>query len=299
MVGWTHIFEHVASTPHRGPTMHHLKFLKLSAAIILAGVGALASVGAAADEVNMWDGQWHVGTTGYLWLPFMYTTVQLPPIAGGGNPTIETQPSDYLKYVQAGLMLQATVQKGDVGIWTDFVYMNLSGGVTRTRQIGLPGGDPLLAVNTSIDVGLRASVWTLAPSFTVMRNDFGNLDILTGFRYTSAKVSLSYELTAPPTGFLRGGGIWPTFSSTDIIAGVKGSLRLSPDGKWFLPYEADIGVGSENWEWNAIVGVGYRFHWGDVSLVVRNLNYHRSKDGDPVIQTIRMTGPALAATFRW
>jgi hypothetical protein len=274
-------------------------FLKLSAATILASVGVLTSAGAAADDVNMWDGQWHVGVTGYVWVPFMYTTVQLPPIAGGGNPTIETQPSDYLKYVQAGLMLQGTVQKGDIGIWTDLVYMNLSGSVSHTREIGLPGGDPLLTVNRSIDSGLRASIWTLAPSFTVLHNDIGNLDILTGFRYLSAKVSLSYEFDAPPTGFLRGGGLWPTFSSMDIIGGVKGSLRLSPDGKWFLPSGADIGIGSENWTWNAIVGVGYRFHWGDVTLAVRNLNYHRSKEDAPIIQTIRMTGPALAATMRW
>jgi hypothetical protein len=279
--------------------MHYPKFFKLSAAAILASVGALASVSAAADEVNMWDGQWHASLTGYLWVPFMYSTAQLPPIAGGGNPTIEIQPSQYLKYVQAGLMLQGAVQKGDVGVWTDLVYLNLSGSVSHFKQIGLPGGDPLLTVNTTLDSGIRAAIWTLAPSFTVMHNDFGNLDILTGFRYTSARVSMSYELTAPPTAFTRGGGLWPSFDSTDIIAGVKGSVRLSSDGKWYLPYEADMGVGSENWTWNAIVGVGYRFHWGDVTLAVRNLNYHRSKEGDPVIQTIRMTGPALAATLRW
>src|SRR5277367_3958739 len=95
--------------PHRDPTMHYPKFLKFGAAAFIVGVGALSSVSAAADEVDMWDGQWHVGVTGYLWLPFLYSTVQLPPAAGGGNPTIETQPSQYLKYVQAGLMLQGTV----------------------------------------------------------------------------------------------------------------------------------------------------------------------------------------------
>jgi hypothetical protein len=77
----------------------------------------------------------------YNWMPFMYSTVQLPPIAGGGKPTIETQPSQYLKYLQAPLFLDGTVRKGDWGLWTDFIYVNLQAGPTHTREIGLPGGD--------------------------------------------------------------------------------------------------------------------------------------------------------------
>jgi hypothetical protein len=41
----------------------------------------------------MWDGQWHVDATLYAWAPYICTTAQLPPVAGGGNPTVETTPS--------------------------------------------------------------------------------------------------------------------------------------------------------------------------------------------------------------
>jgi len=277
--------------------MQKINSLKIGVAAFIVSLGALASGKAWSDDVNMWDGQWHFGTTVYLWLPFMYTTVQLPPAAGGGERTIETQPSQYLKYVETGALFQVTVQKGDWGLWTDLVYLNLSASPSHTRQIGLPGGSNTLPVTLALEGGMRMAMWTLAPTYTVMNNDIGTLDVMAGLRYSSARVSLSYELTAPPTRLMRGGGFWPTTDSTDGLIGVKGTLRLSSDGKWFLPYEADVGDGNKNWQWNAFLGAGYRFHWGDVSLAVRNLTYYRT--GDVSIDKVRMTGALLGATFRW
>jgi len=284
--------------------MRNMKFLKLAIAASILGLGALESASVAAqdviavaDGINMWDGQWHFDATGYGWVPWMYPTVQIPAIAGGGNPTIETQPSQYLKYVEGGVMLQGTIRKGDWNLWTDLVYFNLQASPTHTRQIGLPGGDPLLAVERTVDVGARMAIWTLAPAYTVMNNDIGTLDVMVGLRYTSLRVNLAYEFTAPPTALMKGGGFWPTSDSTDGLIGVKGSLRLSRDGKWYLPYEADVGDGNKNWQYNAFLGVGYHFHWGDVALAVRNLTYQITDR--PILEKIRMTGPAIGATFRW
>src|SRR5579864_8783386 len=125
--------------------VQHINVLKsgLTAAVIF--LGAIAARPSAAQEVDMWDGQWHFDSTIYGWVPFMYTTVQLPPAAGGGNPTIETQPSEYLKYLQMAVLIQGTIQKGNWGLWTDLVYLNLQASPSHTKQIGLPGGDPLLA----------------------------------------------------------------------------------------------------------------------------------------------------------
>ncbi len=231
----------------------------------------------------------------------MYVTTQLPPIAGGGNPTTEIQPSQYLKYVKMGAEFDASVRKGDWGLWTDLVYLNLENSATHERVINLPGllpGAPAaLPLIRTTETGLRAAVWTLAPTYTVMNNDVGTLDVLVGLRYTSVRVSFSYNFTAPPTRLERGGGFWPTADSTEGIIGIKGALRLSSDGKWFLPYEADVGDGSKNWSYNAFVGAGYHFHWGDIALGVRNLTYNLSDR--PILEKARLTGPILGASFRW
>lgn len=35
-------------------------------------------------------------------------------------------------------------------------------------------------------------------------------------------------------------------------------------GQWFVPYHFDIGVGESTLTWQAAVGLGYAFRWGDV-----------------------------------
>jgi len=120
---------------------------------------------------------------------------------------------------------------------------------------------------------------------------------MVGLRYASLRLSIAYEFTAPPTPLMRGGGFWPTADSTDGLVGVKGALRLSHDGKWYLPYEADVADGNKNWNYNLMAGAGYHFHWGDVVLGVRNLTYNLSDN--PILDKVRFTGPALGATFRW
>jgi hypothetical protein len=280
--------------------------VKLGVIAFIVSFGALGSgraaaqdviAGASTDGVNMWDGQWHFDLNLYGWVPFIYSTVQLPPIAGGGNPTIETEPSQYLKYVKAGALLDGSVQKGDWGIWTDLLYLNLESSPTHTKQIGLPGVDATVPVSLTLNSDVRAAIWSLTPSYTVVHNDTGNLDLIAGFRYVSLRLSLAYELSVPPLHLARGGGFWPNADATDAIVGVKGSLRLSKDGKWFLPYEADVGDGNKNWQWNAILGVGYHFHWGAVTLGCRNFTYNRT--GDVIVQKERFTGPVFGAMLRW
>jgi len=277
--------------------MQYVKNLKLGVAAFITALVALAAGSAVAEDVNMWDGQWHFDVSPYAWVPWLYTTVQVPPIAGGGNPTIDTQPHQYLKYVEGGALFEATVRKGDWSLWTDFVFLNLQASPTHVREIGLPGGLPTLPVTRTIDSGVRAAIWTLAPSYTVMNNDVGTLDVMVGLRYTSVRISLAYEFTAPPLPIMVGGGFWPTTDSTDGLVGIKGALRVPNEAKWFLPYEADVADGNKNWQYNIMGGVGYHFHWGDVVLAVRNLTYNLSDR--PILEKIRMTGPVLGATFRW
>jgi hypothetical protein len=290
-----------------GQFMQHVKILKLAVAAFILGLGALASARVSAEDViavadgNKWDGQWHFDATLYGWVPFMYTTVNIPAIAGGGTQTVETQPSQYLKYVKMGALFDGAIQKGDWGLWTDFVYLNLGTTETHTRQIGLPGGlDPGLAVDRTIDGAVRIAIWTLAPSYTVVHNDIGSLDVLAGLRYTSVRLSFAYnfDLVSPPVPNVAGGGFWPTRDSTIGLVGAKGHLNLGSDGKWFIPYLLDVGEGNKNWQWEAFGGAGYHFHWGDVTLGLRNLEY-RTTDNQVLINKVRMTGVTFGATFHF
>ncbi|MCC6136447.1 MAG: hypothetical protein LM550_05420 [Candidatus Contendobacter sp.] len=55
---------------------------------------------------------------------------------------------------------------------------------------------------------------------------------------------------------------------------MRGAVNLGDGDDWFLPYYPDIGAGNySNWIWQGWAGVGYRFDWGDLVLVYRNLSY--------------------------
>lgn len=73
------------------------------------------------------------------------------------------------------------------------VYLNLVSNNTHLQQVGLPGVSSTLPGSITLDSGLRLVIWTLAPSYTVMRNDVATLDVMAGIRYTSLRVSIAYE----------------------------------------------------------------------------------------------------------
>lgn len=79
----------------------------------------------------------------------------------------------------------------------------------------------------------------------------------------------------------------------DGIIGARGRLAL--DDRWFVPYYVDFGAGDSNWTSQAMVGLGYGFRWGDVTLAVRSLSYEFDEND----VDLRMTRPALGVAFRW
>jgi hypothetical protein len=155
-----------------------------------------------------------------------------------------------------------------------------------------------LPLNEDVNLGLRATILTVAGSFTVARNDSGTLDLLGGVQYAGIRNSLDWNYSGPNGVLASSGSVSQSVNLWDAIVGVRGRVKLSDDGAWFLPYEADIGAGNaSNWTWQAYAGVGYRFGWGDLTLAFRNLSY--SQNGDRHLQDLSLTGPLLGVTFHW
>ena len=95
-------------------------------------------------------------------------------------------------------------------------------------------------------------------SYTIDRTRLGNFDLLGGFRYATLKTSLDWNFAGPNGILSQSGGVSDKLNLYDGIVGFRGAVSLSPDGKWYLPYYADIGAGNDsNWTWQAYAGVGY------------------------------------------
>ena len=67
---------------------------------------------AAAEEVNMFDGQWRANARIYGWFPNMNTTFKVPAVVEGGTATVEVKPSSYFSDLQFAAMLAGELRKG-------------------------------------------------------------------------------------------------------------------------------------------------------------------------------------------
>lgn len=274
-------------------------------AAAVAALGLLAAcTSASAADVDMYDGNTHYSITPYLWFPGIRGTFNftLPPAAINRPPSESTSgqvnPSSYLSDLQFAIMLAGEVRKGDWALATDFIYLDLASLQSKLGSVQGPGGRVDIPINADVNLGLRGLVWTLIGSRTMVRNDSGTLDALAGFRYAGIHSSLDWNAATGGGLFTRGGSTSANLDLYDGIVGVRGRVRLTSDGSWFMPYYADIGAGNQsNWTWQAYIGLGYKFGWGDVALTFRNLSYNQGSNR--TLESLDLTGPALSASFRW
>jgi hypothetical protein len=183
-------------------------------------------------------------------------------------------------------------------LFTDIVYADISSLSSKVRTIHTPGGDIHPEVDINVNVGLKATIWTLGAGYTVARSDQGSLDIFAGAHYAGIEGSLGVNAFGPDGIFGKSVSTSDKANLWAGIVGVNGALRLSDDGKWYMPYEADVGAGSKSLtSFNGILGVGYKFGWGDVVVAWRYLNYNLNSSGP--VEKLIMSGPAFGARFSW
>lgn len=268
---------------------------------VAAALGALslvAAMPASADEsqspINMFDGQWHFSVTPYAWIPTIYTSATYRPVGlfDGVTANMHSTIGDYLGDLSFAFFITGEARKGDWSMFTDYIYLKMKGQDSGVRPNPVlravdPGSIPYDAA-----MDLSANVWTLAVGYTGWRSNTGNLDVFAGTRLFNLNTSLNFSVL----GVARSLDASTTMNKWDGIVGIRGRVNLGDDGKWFMPYYLDVGAGSANTTWQALIGAGYRYGWGDVTLVVRNLSYDFTGKGDGGVDA-RFTGVALGATF--
>ena len=130
-----------------------------------------------------------------------------------------------------------------------------------------------MPINQGGSWSIVTNVWTLAGGFAVLHGPEGFLDLFGGVRLLNVSSSVSWDFSAPTASLSKSGSASQTDDIWAAIVGLKGEVRLG-ESKWFVPYYADIGGSSSNWTWQAALGAGYRFGWGDTLLLVRSLSYN-------------------------
>jgi hypothetical protein len=255
-------------------------------------LGMVAAAQVRAADVDPWDGNWHTQLSIYGWIPGISAKMRY------GTPNgqfLENRSfgSIYDK-LSGAFMANATFRKGRWGIYTDIDWVKFSDEKGRFTEIG----GRRLGASANLDTrwNLKGGFVTLAGTYTLGYSSQGNIDLLVGAQYLWLKGNLNWDFTA--TGN-RGqldiadrGHLHQQTHVTDGIVGVRGRWTPFPSKAVFMPYYFDIGVGGKARTQEYEGGIGYAFHWGDIALMYRDLQYHE-RGGDAFLKDVRFSGPSL------
>jgi hypothetical protein len=252
---------------------------------------------------------WIFNIAPYLWFPTVNMSLDynLPPALGGRLPTdVSVGPGDVYGHFDFGGMFAADVRNGPFSLLTDFIGARFSAtsssvNIKSIDFFGQPSIPISRALETSTGSTLRLVIWTLAGGYTVLQEDWGNLDLIVGTRLLAVNARTDYNLALTIAG-PRGngatfGGIGDVTASrtvVDGIGGLRGRIRIA-DTPLFVPYYFDIGAGGSQLTWQIASGLGYQFNkWGAVSATYRYLSFHH---GGAVVDTLTLKGPVLMVNF--
>lgn len=262
------------------------------------GAGPVAATAATDD-----DGRWHFHAVPYLWLPALEASADVTLARPRGADGVETgpvrlstktTPDNYLSDLNMAFMFMGEARKGPWSVYTDLLYTSFGNEKTRVRNRTGPAGFVSTDIDRTARTDLSATVWTLAGGYRAIERSTFELDLMAGFRYLSMDSDLELSLQGTGGRFSRQRKVSMDQDFWDGIIGLRGRV-LFPGSDWFMPYYADVGTGGSNLTWQAMLGVGYRFDWGEVTLAYRALGY----DFDRNDADLRLDGPGLAVGFRW
>ncbi|WP_295883739.1 hypothetical protein [uncultured Thiohalocapsa sp.] len=278
------------SLPLRTPVLPALAALCMGAGVHLAA----ADTGAT---------DWQFQATPYLWLPAVDASAQISVRslrnANGdelGPVSISTDlgPRDYLENLNMAVMAMGEARKGPWSVYTDVLYTSFAQSQTTLRRVSGPRGNLDADISRKARTDLSTTAWTLAAGYRVVERPTFDLDLMAGFRYLSITSDLELTLLGEDGRFLRQPKVSLDQDLWDGIIGARGHI-LFPGSDWYVPYYADIGTAGSNWTWQAMLGLGYRFDWGEVTLAYRAIGYELDTND----MDLTLHGPGLGIGFRW
>lgn len=270
--------------------------------VSLAAV-ALITAAAGASTASADDGRWHFQVTPYLWFPAVDASaeVTVPSLRGAadeglGPVRISTDigPSDYLDNLDMAFMAMGEARKGRWSLYSDVLYTSFGDSATSLHRVTGLQGNLDADISRKARTDLSTTAWTLAAGYRAIERPAFALDLMAGFRYLSMDSDLELQVLGPEGRLLHEQKVSLDQEVWDAIVGVRGQI-LFPGSEWFAPYYVDVGSGGSNWTWQAMLGVGYRFDWGEVTLAYRALGYELDEDDTD----LTLYGPGLGVGFRW
>ena len=235
---------------------------------------------------------WEFSVSPYLWLPTI--SLDSSSVSEGDSPIdgsrLKIGPSDYLQALDFALMLAGDMRNGDWAFLGDVIYLDF-GIDDKDIDLARPGTGPLAGTYSA---DLKGSIVTLAGGRTFVRNDSYYLDGLIGWRRFGMSLDVAGDLNSGETFEIE-----TDLDFNDAFVAVNGRYLFGDSGRWALRYYADVGAGESDLTWQAVLGLAYRFGWGDLFVDYRHLDYDFGDTSRLDDLESTFSGPSFGATFRF
>ena len=263
---------------------------------LTVGLVALAAAAPQADAQTTEGDSWQFAVTAYGYLPSISGTAYFPVAPIGASFTLNQ--SDLIDHLKMAFMGAFDVHRGPWGFFADVLYLDIGRDNTNVHDFTIGGiGIP---ADTTSDVSMDMKSWIVnaVGEYRVLgQRGSSTLDVVAGVRYLSVNERLEWNFTGS-IGSLpeaaRSGNVGISSSIVDAIVGVKGQVQ--GDGGWRMPYYIDVGTGGASFTWQGATGLAYQFHWGEVGLLYRYIDF---RIGSNTLKDLTIAGPLVSATFRW
>jgi hypothetical protein len=252
----------------------------------------------AAAHADPAAGEWQWRATIYAWLPSVDGESSFP--SDGGGSSIDVSGSDILNALDLAAMGSLEAHKGRWGFGTDIIYLDLGASKNKTRSLSVGGYELPAGVTADLDLNLTGWLWTLGGSYRPIDESRRSLDLFAGARLLNLTETLDWQFdgnigSLPLPG--RSGRSKASINVWDGIVAARGRAILGDKEKWFVSGHLDVGAGESDLTWQAMLGVGYKFGWGEISGLWRYLDYNF--DSRRTIRGLTLNGPAIAVSVRF
>ena len=265
----------------------------------LAGCMLLGHEAVAQSTVSNWEGaSWKGAATLYVYGPSIDGSVAFPKRSGSGEVIVDA--GNVFDSLNGAFMGALEFHNGRWGLFTDYLYLDVSGSRSGTHDFSIGGSNVPASVTADLDLGIKGSAWTIAGEYRLQSSRASTLDVLLGARLLDVKPRLSWALNGDLASLpvvSRGGSVEVKASNWDAIVGLKGRYAFGDRLQWYVPMYVDVGTGDSSLTWQAAAGLGYAFGWGDIAALWRYLSYDM-KSGQAV-EDLTFNGPMVGVTFRW
>jgi hypothetical protein len=223
--------------------------------------------------------EWKFSLTPYLWLPGISTEAPLPET----NSSSDVTAGDVLKHLSGVAMLSGQARYGKWGLLADLAHAEFTDEHVR-------GGN---VISTSSTAAIKLTTFTGAVSYNVLHEPQFSIDLLAGVRTVNVKADWRIDFN-----HIDDLSLSKKARATDPVIGIKGRSRIQSTD-WYIPFYFDMGgqSGRTDMTWQALIGIGKAYPWGDVMLGYRAL-YYDMKAGEP-LQKTKLGGFSFGVGFNF